>query len=222
MSSRVAAALLVEDLSVYPRFRVDDVYARRLAEAIRAGAKLPPVVADRASKRIVDGFHRRRAALIAHGPEAEVEVEWRDYRDERELFLDAVRLNAHHGRRLSSGEEVRCLILAEELGLQREVVAQELGLRREIADGKLQRQVASGPLGREPLKPAVRHLAGEVMTERQAEVNRRLGGYHASYYASQLIMLLRSGAIDRSNEKLVQKLRELHEALEEFLLAFAE
>jgi hypothetical protein len=213
----VKAALLVEDLSIYPRFAVDQIYVRRLAEALLAGESLPPVIADRKSKRLVDGFHRRRAYIAAYGPDAEVPVIWRSYGSLKEMFLDVIRLNSRHGKRLSSGEEVRCVLIGEDLGVSREVVAETLGIRREVLDGKVERRTAEGVVERVALKPALSHLAGGKLTGEQEELNRKLGGYKVSFCVNQLIMLIRSGCVNMEDEKLEARLRELYELLTELL-----
>jgi len=58
---KVALADLVLDYELYPRVRLSDMYVAELAEALRSGVVLPPVVVDRASNRVVDGFHRVKA-----------------------------------------------------------------------------------------------------------------------------------------------------------------
>jgi ParB-like chromosome segregation protein Spo0J len=215
--ARVPAVELVEDLSLYPRLQVDDWYVSRLAEALRSGATLPPIVADRASKRIVDGFHRRRAALRAFGPTAEVDVLFRDYPDERSLYLDALRLNAHHGKRLTTAEEVRAVIRGQELGLEPRVIADTLAIRVEKLEGLLEKKTARGTI--EPvvvLKPSFDHLAGEQLTREQELANKHSGGHQASFYARMLIQLIESGAVDESNRILMERLKKLYELLDKF------
>jgi ParB-like chromosome segregation protein Spo0J len=215
--ARVPAVELVEDLSLYPRLQVDDWYVSRLAEALRSGAALPPIVADRASKRIVDGFHRRRAALRAFGPTAEVDVLFRDYPDERSLYLDALRLNAHHGKRLTTAEEVRAVLRGQELGLEPRVIADTLAIRVEKLEGLLEKKTARGTI--EPvvvLKPSFSHLAGEKLTQEQEQANKHSGGHQASFYARMLIQLIESGAVDESNRILMERLKKLYELLDKF------
>jgi ParB-like chromosome segregation protein Spo0J len=215
--TRVPAVELVEDLSLYPRLQVDDWYVSRLAEALRSGAALPPIVADRKSKRIVDGFHRRRAALRAFGPTAEVEVLFRDYPDERSLYLDALRLNAHHGKRLSTAEEVRAVIRGQELGIEPRVIADTLAIRVEKLEGLLERKTARGTV--EPvvvLKPSFDHLAGQQLTQQQELANKHSGGHQASFYARMLVQLIESGAVDESNRTLMERLKKLYKLLGKF------
>jgi hypothetical protein len=210
---KVKAALLVEDMGVYPRFAVDQVYVRRLAEALLAGESLPPVIADRKSMRIVDGFHRRRAYIAAYGPDVEIPVIWKSYRNLKEMFLDVIRFNARHGRRLTTGEEVRCVLIGEELGIEREVISETLGIRREVLDARVERKVAEGPVTREVLKPAITHLSGTRLTPEQVEVNRKLGGYRAHFFANQLLLLIRSECLNVADERLRSLLKDLYEEL---------
>ena len=214
---RIPAVELVEDLSLYPRLQVDDWYVSRLAEALRSGAVLPPIVADRASKRIVDGFHRRRAALRAFGPTAEIDVLFREYRDEQSLYLDALRLNAYHGKRLTTAEEVRAVLRGQELGIEPRVIADTLAIRAEKLEGLLEKKTARGTV--EPvviLKPCFDHLAGQQLTQQQELANKHSGGHQASFYARMLIQLLESRAVDESNQRLMERLRQLHRLLTEF------
>src|SRR5436190_4972945 len=91
---RVPASTLVLDYNLYPRHKLDPVNLRTLNEALDAGEALPSVIADKTSKRVVDGFHRTTVALRRN---VDVAVEWRTYKDDAAMFLDAVALNARHG-----------------------------------------------------------------------------------------------------------------------------
>ena len=92
---------LVLDRELSPRERLGSNHVRQLAEALRAGATFPPIVVQRGTSRVVDGFHRVEAHRRVYGREALVEVVEKEYVDDGELFLDAVRLNAAHGSRLA-------------------------------------------------------------------------------------------------------------------------
>jgi hypothetical protein len=109
-------AELVEDLSVYPRQNLDDVHVRDLFLALEAGADLPTIVAEHQSLRVVDGWHRLRALQRKYGPEHEDEVEVVEYENEVELFLDAVRRNATHGRKLATADKIRAAVVLRRMG----------------------------------------------------------------------------------------------------------
>src|SRR5688572_13414948 len=57
----IKASELVEDFDLYPRGDVDGTHVLSLVQALEAGVELPPIIACKKTKRIVDGFHRRRA-----------------------------------------------------------------------------------------------------------------------------------------------------------------
>jgi hypothetical protein len=214
----IKAAFLVEDTAIYPRLQVDDLHAARLAETLLAGQELPPIVADKGSLRIVDGFHRRRAYMKALGEDAEVPVVLKDYLDEKALLLDALRYNAGHGKRFTTADEVRAFILAERVGLEPAAVADALAIRVERLTELASQRVALGS-GAEKvvLKPALRHLAGTRLTPEQELANRHLNGNQAGYYARSLIDLLESNGIDWSNGVLVERLVRLYQLLAELL-----
>ncbi len=171
---------LVEDFTFYPRLQVDDVYVGRLAEAIRAGETLPPPVVARGRMVIVDGFHRVRAHRRVLGDTVPIRVFLKDYPDDRAIFLDAVRLNAAHGKRLAPAEEVRCALKAQELDIKLVTVAQALGLREEVLIERLRRSTALGPDGAVPLKTAMQALAGRRLNAEQLDANRKVGGRQAA------------------------------------------
>lgn len=216
----VKAAALVEDLSFYPRNQLDDQYVRELADALLAGVTLPPLVVERGSGRIIDGFHRRRAALRAFDADAEVAVIERLYADEQTLWLEVMRLNAHHGRRLSRYDMARCLLRSKELGLDPEVVAQTLQVTvARLADIEA-RKVAFGPDATPvPIMRTAEHLAGSTLSEGQMAAVRRATGMPVLVYVNQVINAIEGDLLDNDNEKLRARLVILHERLSAWLAA---
>lgn len=218
----VLAVELVEDFTLYPRLAVNDIHVAALTEALLAGAVLPPVIADRQSKRLSDGWHRRRATMRAFGTKAEIGVIFRNYANDGEILLDAVRLNAGHGRRLTIAEQVRIVHLASELGVSRDDVAKALAVRIDVLEDRVEKRTAFDPASRAvPIKPALLHLAGDRLTPEQMAANKHLGGHQARYLARQLLMLVRADAIDWQDARLVVLLTELSQELAQALGANA-
>jgi hypothetical protein len=167
---------LIEDLSIYPRRIVNQNHVRDLTSALQAaeGADIfPPLTVDRRSKRIVDGFHRRRAFLAVLGPDAEIQAELRTYHSETELLLDAVRLNCVHGLNLYEIEKRRIVLKLSDLGVDDDEIAgalhvppvrvQQIKVRvATVVDGD------GAVLRLEPLKRPLFHFQGRTMSEAQA------------------------------------------------------
>ncbi len=78
----------------------DAAHVRTLAES---GAALPPIVVHLPSRRVIDGMHRLRAAMLR----GEKDIEARFFEgDENDLFLLSVAANIQHGLPLSQRDRM--------------------------------------------------------------------------------------------------------------------
>ena len=210
----VPAASLLEDLALYPRTSIDGSHVADLARALRAGVVLPPVVADRATRRLADGWHRRRAAIRVHGAEAPIAVRFRDYADEAALFADAVELNSHHGRKLDRQDQVRVAVLGERLGMDPARIGAILHL--EPARVLELRARVIFELGEDvpvPIKPVVEHLMGQTLTAEQMQAMKSFSGNRVSQQTTQLLRVVEAGLIDLTDERLCRRLHQLAQAI---------
>lgn len=215
----VKAASLILDFAVYPRNQIDDTHVLDLARAVEAGIELPPVIADKKSKRVVDGFHRVRRAL-RDGPDAEIAVEWRRYKNEADLFLDAVRLNAGHGRRFSHFDQAHCLVIADRMQIDSEYLASALSLTVDRLSHLRMTKTAIGPMQVAiPIKQTLGHLAGQPLTSAQVEGNQRATGAPQMLYVNQLINVIESGTLNIGNERLMERLQHLARLLDSIVAA---
>jgi len=215
----VPLAELVFDFDLYPRTKIDSAHVAALAEALRAGAELPPLTVEAGSMRIIDGFHRARAYRTVEGDGAKVPIQEVQYGSECEAFLAAVRANAAHGRHFSTQDRVHAALLADKLGIDEEAVATALNMRPErLGELKIDRTaIAAGSNLHVPLKRTIRHMAGRRLTKSQQEAQRHLGGMNQLFYVNQLIWLVRENLLDKENERLMEALRELHGLLDGLL-----
>jgi hypothetical protein len=218
---------LVEDMALYPRHAVDSQHVAQIALALEAGERMPPVRADKKSKRIVDGFHRLRAMLRVFGPEAEVEVELCEYKSELEIILDAIRLNSHHGRRLDRMDQVRAIRMAEAVGADKAMIAVVLHVPERQVE-KLRVRVATVAASAEQavphttpsvlaLKRPVLHFAGRRMTKEQAEAHESMPGTSFALLCTQLVMAMENDLVNRADEPTMQALEELSQVLGRYL-----
>jgi hypothetical protein len=220
----VPLADLVEDTTLYPRHVVDSVNVTRLVQALEAGATLPPLIADKQSKRLIDGWHRIRAYRKVLGPNGVVDVELRDYPDEGSMLLDAIECNAIHGRQLDKTDMTRCIHLSQEKGVTLVRVAAVLHITESVAE-KLTIRVATVPQGstetipgtdQVALKRPVIHLAGTQLSEAQARAQPTVPGTSYLLITRQLADAVRLDLANRGDLKLMQALRELLDALQDY------
>lgn len=231
----VPLAALVEDMSVYPRHAVDEAYVGQLVEALRAGAQPPPIVVDAGTMRVVDGWHRARAYRKVLGAEAALDVEFRTYKSEAALRLDAVSLNAMHGRKLDRIDQVRAVLLLEEAGVPEDRIAIALNIRPDrvqtlrvkVAITMVPAKVPPGAVisdanpGRAmvsiPLKRAMLHLAGQELTADQALAHQSQAGTSFLLQVRQIRDALRFDLMNREDERLMVMLVELQDELDRYL-----
>jgi len=190
---------------------VDDTHVKHIAEALLAGVEMPNVIAQAETFRIVDGIHRERATRRAFGDDAKIRVELYTYESEAELLLDAVRLNACHGRNMTTSDRAHAILLAGRLKAPVEDLARALNItveRMEEIKTTLTIKVED-TRQRIPLKMPIRFMTGRELTKKQAAVVPRLGGNSALFWVHQLCMLIESDMIDTSNEKLMDELERL-------------
>lgn len=207
---------LVLDFSLSPRSTLDVIHTSQLIRALDAqGVEVfPPVVVDAASLRVVDGMHRVTAYRRRLTPDTPIPCDVRQYASEADVWLDAVRANARHGRALSPWERANAFRRALELGVSRETVADAIAVRVDYLDTIAQRRFAVDAAGDTVvLKRSMRRYVGQRMSAVQVDVNRRHLGIAASDLASALLDLYAAEAFDLTDPLLVQSLLRLHEAL---------
>lgn len=216
---KIKASELVEDFDLYPRADVDSTHVKHIAEAIEAGAQIPPVIADLKSKRIVDGFHRSRAWRRIYGDEVEIDVLLKSYKNERELFLEAIRLNANHGRNMTSFDRTHAMEKALRFEIDPALVAAALNMKLERVTEFKSERCAKLENSRRcvPLKQSIRHMRGSTMTKEQADTVSKLGGNNQSFYVNQLILLIDNGLLDLKNERLLERLKLLNQKISKLL-----
>ena len=207
---------LIEERKLFPRASKSSNLVRQFAEALRAGVVLPPIVAERETSRIVDGFHRVAAHRKVYGPEALVDVVERDYADEGEMFLDAMRLNSAHGSRLAPYDQLRCIGIAQGLSIDPARVAGALSVTPsylgELSSRRLGTELATrSPV---PLKRTIEHMRGRPLTTAQMEANQKLGGQSQGFYLNQINLLVENGLLDLEDSRVRDGLRRLKENLD--------
>lgn len=213
---------LILDYNIYPRREVDAHHAAIIQEAIEGGAVLPPMVIEKKTKRVVDGFHRHRAyrRISRNDSNFVVTCIEKTYRSEAELFLDAMRYNAEHGRALTKFDRTHCVLLAQQLEIADKDIAKVLHIQVDAVQQLVVDRSAYGSGGKQqltPIKATIRHKAGQKLSKSQVECNAKLGGMNPSFYANQLIMLVQNDLINRKDENVIAKLQLLAELLDTFL-----
>lgn len=220
MTITIKLSELVFNFEFYPRTKVDSYHVAHLAEAYRSGADLPPLIVDKESKNIIDGFHRGYALERLHGKDATAKIILKSYPDRAAMFLDAMVYNGGHGRNLSTFDRAHCVILAERYGIEPEQIAASLAITIQSVGELRQDRVGrlKGKGGVEtPLKRTLRHMVDHPMTQQQVEAQVKLGGMEQLFYIHQIIILIENDLLDVENPKLMQAIEHLAKLLRNVL-----
>ncbi len=218
---------LVEDIRLYPRLGVDTTHVSTLCEALRAGATLPPIIVDKRSMSVVDGYHRVRAWRRVNGKDSLIPAEVVDYPDNMAMLIDATRRNAAHGRVLDAQDKVHVVRMMRDAGVAYTTIAEVLQITETAAESYNARvaEVVRRPTYNStletkqyvPLKASVSHFAGRTMTPEQAEAHKSAPGTSYMLLVRQLRQGLEFGLVDDSNTTLREALVGLRTALDAYL-----
>lgn len=208
---------LVLDRDISPRSRLGSNHVRQLAEVLRAGTTLPSIVVERKTSRVVDGFHRVAAHRRVYGREALIAVIEKDYTDDADLFVDAMRLNSAHGSRLAPYDQLRCVAIAQRLSIDPHRVAGALSVRPSYIGDLTARRSGTELATRSPvpLKRTIEHMRGRELTPAQIEANDKLGGQSQTFYLNQINLLAENDLFDLEEARVRHELRRLERNLEQ-------
>ncbi|HEX8560335.1 MAG TPA: hypothetical protein VF668_19720 [Pyrinomonadaceae bacterium] len=200
---------LVEDYQLYPRSEVDGSTVEQFREALRAGAKFPPIRVCSKSLRIIDGFHRKTAYERERATHVLCALE--DVSDDVGLFRRAAAANASHGRRYSVDDYATAVRLARRLGLTREQISADLFLPLDRVE-KLER-ISAGRGAPAPVERNVPKAGGKA----SKLVEKSMDTISQITWATSLLRCLRDGHVNEKSEELRSQLEELSKELGEFL-----
>ncbi|HWS87981.1 MAG TPA: hypothetical protein VN282_13510 [Pyrinomonadaceae bacterium] len=201
---------LVEDYRLYPRAEVDGSTVEQFREALRAGAKFPPIRVCAKTLRVIDGFHRKTAYEREHATHVICSLE--EVVDDVDLFRRAAAANAGHGRRYSVDDYATAVRLAKRLGLTREQISADLLLPLERVE-KLERISA----GRGAPAPLERNVPKPKPAKASKLVEKSMDTISQLTWTTSLLRCIREGHVNEKSEELRHQLEELSEVLGEYL-----
>lgn len=207
---------LIVDETILPR-ALNYVHLSDMKNAALSGATFPPIIADRATKRIVSGLHRYNMFVGLYGGDYLMDVDLLDFGNDDEMFVAAVEANTDHGLPFTTFDRRRILVEAERRGISREIIAAAIKVPVEKADRKLATgsafvKTAAGDRERVALRTSMKPLAGTNLTKAQVDANKTTS-MKVQYYADSLTKLLRAGVLTWGNATAQAAIATLHKEL---------
>ena len=115
---------LVCEEKLYPRIKLGWLTAYQYSQAMKSGSEFPAIVVGSFEGKmyVVDGWHRIEAKKLLK--EEYIQATVKTYESFKDMFIDAVKLNATHGRPLSVQEKVRIVELLKQYGIEKEQITE--------------------------------------------------------------------------------------------------
>jgi DNA-binding transcriptional regulator YiaG len=211
----------IGDLSVSERLTklrtIDAFTVSRYRIAMRAGAKFPAMIVDRATGDVVSGNHTLTAMLGEFGPDHVAEVDMRTFKSEAEKIRVFTHENVKHGRPMDGFTMRKIAIALTEAGESLDEVAKLLNVPVAHLDkwgGRTVVVVGKDKIRRvEPLKAGTFVPTGK-MTEAQYERHATVDmGMSVAELANQLADRLERGLRNVDDESEVAALERLKAAI---------
>lgn len=115
---------LVCEEKLYPRIKLGWLTAYQYSQAMKSGSEFPAIVVGSFEGKmyVVDGWHRIEAKKLLK--EEYIQATVKTYESFKDMFIDAVKFNATHGRPLSVQEKVRIVELLKQYGIEKEQITE--------------------------------------------------------------------------------------------------
>lgn len=211
---------LIFDWNLWPRQsaqKLDSTNISRMKTSLKAGFKLPPIIVDKKSNRIVDGFHRAKATLDVFGDDAEIDVIFKKYKTDAEMFLDAGATNCYHGLTMSPKDRAFFINKCRKFKIPPIVVAESLQMDVKKMQEFLKSRTAKTENGETIILSAgAKSLAGTKVTKEQEHFINTSDGSVPEMHVAMLSNALKANVL-MLTEKTVIKLRELRTLLDELI-----
>ena len=209
------------DIIIDPNIQVREVEPYTVghyAQAMKIGAKFPPLILEKKTNRCVCGNHRYFAYKRAFEPETLVPVTFREFANEAEIIRLAATDNSHHGKPLDTWDMKRVVIRLRDLGDTVEDVAKILSVPVKkiekwagltvVVIGKNKTKYSA------PVKHGLEHLAGRTVTVAEYNLHKAHDyGNSVKNMAAIITRHINNGWIDIEDTKTMDNLVVLHDAI---------
>ena len=221
---KIKVGLLKFDWNVFPRHTIQSfVYSNvnKLEKALKSGVELPPIIINENDNRIVDGFHRAKAIINLYGIDHIIKIEVRNYKNDKEMFLEAAELNNNHGLVLTSRDRAYVIMRARELNCSYVAIAKALGMKvetmREFYQGRIAKTKEGKPI---VLSNGSKNLSlyklKRPLTKLEEKHARSANGCKTSVNIALLLNALKVDDVVLT-EKTIENLKELKSEIERIL-----
>jgi ParB-like chromosome segregation protein Spo0J len=193
---------------LYPRTKVDWLTAYDYSQKMRAGEVFPPITVAHYNNEyiLVDGWHRIEALKILG--EKYIRATVIKVKDEREIFVQAVKLNITHGRPLSPYEKALIIKRLGEMNFTKEEISQIVKIPLDKIEKFVVERVRKVTVGTETKEVVLKKIISkvELPEDFDTELQESLSVRTQVKLLDELIVLLENNLIEIENDKVKERL----------------
>ena len=214
-TQKIDVAKIILNKELYPRHDLNWAVKCRYYNAMKAGAKFPPLcVAELEGKYVlVDGNHRLNAYKDHQVKQVECEV-LTDL-TKQEIYVEAVKRNVAQGQPFSTYDTTKVILDLKKWNISLEVISEIISMPVDSIEPFVVKRTTSIIGGEEiALKSPLKNLASIPIQENP---NDKMGGIARTQLAmiEGLIALIKNQWVDYSSENISKKMNELYGLLEQ-------
>lgn len=205
---------LMWDKNFYPRMQMDWLTAYKYADAMRAGAKFPPIVVIRRNGGylLIDGWHRVEACK--QNKKEYVQSEILKNLSDREIYVEAVKRNNGHGRILTQQERANIILRLQDLKFKQIEIADIIRIPADKIKKFVADRLSYVSTGEKViLKAPLKNLAGQEMKGGIEEEQKVFTVRSQVELLDGLIVLIKNGWLDLGDEAIAVRVKELSRIL---------
>jgi len=213
---------LVLSEKYYPRLKVSWKTAYAYAQAMKTGAKFPPIFVGlyKGKQYLIDGWHRVEANK--NNKEKYTEAELKLFKNEKDMFLEAVKRNAIHGKPYSIQEKIDIANRLQDLKVDRIEISKITGIPLDKLPKLIERKTLTMPNGRKVvLKASLEQSKDEIIKLSEGSepffidnTQSDLSGNKIDSILDELLILLELKSF-KINEDTLSKLSRIKTLIEE-------
>ncbi len=214
MKKLMKIADLEMDMRYYPRMKTDWFQNYIYSQAMKAGAKFPPIAVARfgGKNKVVDGWHRVEARKILK--EEYIEADILKLENEKNILLEAVKRNSAHGRQFSVQERTMLILRLQNMKIEKATIAELVGIPIKDWERVIGNKLSYTATGQEVvLKAPLEYLAGEKISQNIIDAQEMISARSDFQILDTVIAMLENKMFDLKNAQVVERLQKISELL---------
>ena len=218
MIKTIPVKKIINNKEVYPRNSQDWKVAYKYAESMKAGAQFPPILVTKYNGQylVVDGWHRLEA--YKKNKEEEILAEILKLAGNKEIFIEAVKRNATHGKPLTIQERAQIILKLREFKVKERDISKITFIPYDQIEDFVINRLTYSTAGKQiVLKAPLKHLATVEVSDKIIEGQKFIASDSQLTLLNQVITLLKNNWIDLKDEQIRARLLEIFALIKDII-----